>query len=168
VALHEPVPSVVDEAAVIALSTGRVVSRVTYGDGLPPVEPVLSPDARYLAENDPERRAASIRDLTSGEVVGHVTGLVTGFSGDSRLVVTDGELGSPTPESRVAVVDWRWRRTVWAGAGHAVPLAGRPGGEQLALAVTTDPGAPPRTLLVDAGRAVELDPSPSRAGSLAA
>jgi hypothetical protein len=34
--------------------------------------------------------------------------------------------------------------------------------------VTTDPGAPPRTLLVDAGRAVELDPSPSRAGSLAA
>jgi hypothetical protein len=168
VALHEPAPSVVDETAVMALSTGRVVSRVTYDDGLPPVEPVLSPDARYLAENDPERRAASIRDLASGEVVGHVTGLVTGFSGDGRLVVTDGELGSPTPESHVAVVDWGWRRTVWAGVGHAVPLAARPGGEQLALAVTADQAAPPRTLLVDGGRAVELDPGPARAGSLAA
>jgi hypothetical protein len=68
----------------------------------------------------------------------------------------------------VAVVDWRWRRTVWAGVGHAVPLAARPGGEQLALAVTADQAALPRTLLVDGGRAVELDPGPSRAGSLAA
>jgi hypothetical protein len=93
---------------------------------------------------------------------------VTGFSGDGRLVLTDTELGPPTPASRVAVVDWQWHRTVWAGAGHAIPLAARPGGEQLALAVTTDPAAPPRALLVDAGRAVELESGQSRSGSLAA
>jgi hypothetical protein len=168
VAFHEPTPSVVDAAAVIALGTGRVLSRVTYDDGPPPVAPVLSPDSRYLAENDPQRRAASIRDLTTGEVVGHVTGLVAGFSGDGRLVVTDVELGSPTTASRVAVVDWRWNRTEWAGRGHATLLAARPAGEELVLAVTTDPAAPPRAVLVDGGRALDLDPAPSRTGSLAA
>jgi len=169
VALHEPAPPVVDATVVIALSTGRVVSRVSYDDGLPPVAPVLSPDARYLAENDPERVAASIRDLNGGDVVGHVTGLVTGFSGDGRLVVTNGELGSPATASRIALVAWAWHRTVWAGAGHAVPLAARPGGEELALAVTTDPAAPPRAVLVDGGgRAFVLDSTPSRTGSLAA
>ena len=166
VAFHDPAPPVVDRTAVISLRTGRVVSTVSYDDGLPPVAPVLSPDAHYLAENDPERRTASIRDLVSGEVVGHVTGLVTGFSGDGRLVVTDGELGAPTPASRVAVVDWGWNRTVWAAAGHAEPLAARPGGEQLALALTTDLAAPPRAVLVDgSGRALDLDAPPPRGGS---
>jgi hypothetical protein len=169
VAFHEPTPPVVDEAAVIVVGTGRVISTVSYDDGLPPVAPVLSTDARLLAENDPELRAASIRDLASGEVVGHVTGLVTGFSGDARLVLTDGELGSPTPGSRAALVDWGWNRTVWAGAGHAVPLASRPGGEELALALTTDPAAPPRALLVDgSGRALDLDASPPHGGSQSA
>jgi len=165
VALHEPTPPVVDEAAVIALGTGRVVARVAYDDGLPPVAPVLSADARYLAENDPERGTASIRDLGSGEVVGHVAGLVTGFSGDGGLVVTDTELGPPAAASRVALVDWRWRRTVWAGAGHGVPLAARPGGQEMALEVTADPAAAPHTLLVAGGRALDLDAGPPAAGS---
>jgi hypothetical protein len=169
VAFHEPTPPVVDETAVIALRTGRVVSTLSYDDGLPPVAPVLSPNARYLAENDPELRAASIRDLASGEVVGHVTGLVTGFSGDGRLVLTDGELGPPTPASRVALVDWGWNRTVWATAGHAVPLAARPGGQELALALTADAATPPQALLVDgSGRALDLDAPPPRGGSQAA
>jgi hypothetical protein len=154
---------------VIALRTGRVVSRTSYDDGLPPVAPVLSPDASYLAENDPERRAASIRDLTSGEVAGHVTGLVTGFSGDGRLVLTDAELGSPAPASRVALVDWRWHRTVWASDGHGALLAARPGGEALALALTTDPESAPRAVLVDRdGRAIDLDASEPGTGSRSA
>jgi hypothetical protein len=166
VAFHQPTPPVVDQVAVIALGTGRVVSAISYDGGLPPVAPVLSPDARSLAENDPELRVASIRDLASGEVVGHVTGLVTGFSGDGRLVLTDSELGAPTAASRVALVDWGWNRAVWTVAGHAVQLAGRPGGEELTLALTTDPAAPPRALLVDGGgRAIDLDAPPARGGS---
>jgi len=168
VALHEVAPPVVDEAALIDPRTGRVLVRVRYDDGLPPVAPALSPDARYLAENDPERRVAGIRDLVVGDVVGHVTGLVTAFSGDGRLVVTDTELGAPAPESRVALVDWRWHRTVWAGAGHGTALAASPGGEALALAVAAGPQAPRQALLVDGGRALELDPAPSSSSSMGA
>jgi hypothetical protein len=62
-----------------------------------------------------------------------------------------------------------WNRTIWAGAGHAMPLAARPGGEELALGLTTDPAAPQRTLLVDgSGRALNLDESPPPGGSQAA
>jgi hypothetical protein len=158
----------VAEVAVVRMSTGRVVSHLQYPDGAAPEAPVLAPDARHLAENDPVRAAASIRDLLTGEVVGHVTGLVTAFTGDGRLVLTDTELGAPAAASRAALVDWRWRRTIWAGAGHATPLAARPGGGEVALSLAGDSQAAPRTLLVGAGRALDLDQAPVRTGPLAA
>ncbi|HXM55782.1 MAG TPA: hypothetical protein VOB72_10365 [Candidatus Dormibacteraeota bacterium] len=147
----------VAEAMLVRMSVGRVVTHLDYADGPPPAGPVLSHDARYLAENDPDRSAAGMRDLVTGEVVGHVSGVVVAFSGDDRLVLTDSELGAPADASRATLVDWRWRRTVWAGAGHAEPLAVRPGGRQLALTLATAAGT--RTLLVDgdAGRALDLD-----------
>jgi hypothetical protein len=156
------------EVDVVRLSTGRLLSAVAYGDGPVPVAPVLSPDARDLAENDPARPVASIRDLLTGEVVGHVTGLVTGFSGDGRLVLVDAELGDPASGSHTAIVDWRWNRTVWAAAGHAEPLAARPGGRDLAVSLSTA-GGPPRTLLVSGdGSALDLDPARPTPGSSAA
>lgn len=50
----------------VRLSSGRVLTHLTYGDAPAPVAPVLSADARYLAENDPTRPIASIRDLVTG------------------------------------------------------------------------------------------------------
>jgi hypothetical protein len=156
------------EVSVVRMSTGRVVSHLAYPDGAPVEAPVLAPDARHLAENDPARAAAAIRDLLTGEVVGHVTGLVTAFTGDGRLVLTDTELGAASPSSRAALVDWRWRRTVWGGPGHATSLGARPGGGDLALQLDAGPPGTARTLLVGAGRALEIDQAPARTGPLAA
>jgi hypothetical protein len=149
-----------DETAIVTLDTGRVASRVASGDE----SPVLSADARHLAANDPEHRSAAIWDLDSGQVTGHVTGLVAAFSGDGDLVLTDSELGAPSPGSRAALVDWRWNRPVWSAPGHATALAVEPGGQTLALALAADPAAPARRLLVDpGGRPLDLDPQPASA-----
>jgi hypothetical protein len=144
------------ETMLVRMGTGAVLSRIAYGDGAAPAAPVLSHDARFLAENDPDRRVAAIRDLASGEVIGHVAGLVTAFSGDDRLVLTATEAGAPTATSRTALVDWRWGRTVWSEAGQATPLAARPDGDQVAFALAT-PGRTRILLAGRDGRALELD-----------
>jgi hypothetical protein len=83
-------------------------------------------------------------------------------------VVVDTALGEPASGSHTAIVDWRWNRTVWAAAGHAEPLAARPGGRDLALSLSTA-GGPPRTLLVSGdGSALDLDPARPAPGSSAA
>jgi hypothetical protein len=149
-----PGPYVVGEAATVRLSTGRVLSHVAYTGGA--TAPVLSHDAHHLAENDEGGRTAAIRDLTTGEVLGHVAGSVVAFSGDDQLVLTNG----PAPGARAALVDWRWGRTVWTDAGQARPLAVRPGGRDLVVSLSAGPDTGARTLLVTpgAGRVVDLDP----------
>ena len=151
-------PYVVAETARVKLSTGRVLAHEDGGD-LAAVAPVLSHDARYLAENDDGGRTAAIRDLDSGEVVGHVAGTVVAFSGDDQLVLTDTGAPGSGPTSRAALVDWRWDRTIWSAAGTAQPLAVRPGGRDLVVSLTGSSGSS-RTLLVAAGsgRVIDLDP----------
>jgi hypothetical protein len=158
-----------DEVAVIALGSGRVLTTVRYGESDAPVSWVLSPDARYLAENDPAHGTSAVRDLATGGVVGYVSGVVTAFSGDGQLVMTDSELGAPTGASRAALVDWRRDRTVWSAPGHATPLAVEPGGEEVAVALATDAAIPPLRLLVDPGRPPRyLDPQPGAGTTRAA
>jgi hypothetical protein len=145
----------VSEVDVVRLSTGAVLSRVDYRDGPPPALPVVSHDGSLLAENDPDGRSSAIRDLVTGDVVGHVTGSVVAFTGDDRLVLT-------AAARRTALVDWRWRRTIWAGAGDVEALAARPGGDQVALSLTAD--GRQRTLVVGGdGRALDLTVSSAAA-----
>jgi hypothetical protein len=150
-------PYAVAEATRIQLSSGRVLAHVDDAGG--PTAPVLSHNARYLAENDESGRTAAIRDLTTGEVLGHVAGLVVAFTGDDRLVLTNRPGSTSGPAPRAALVDWRWGRTVWAGDGRAEPLATRPGGRDVVLSLTP-PAGDSRTLLVtpEQGQVVDLGP----------
>jgi len=151
----------VSEAVRIKLSSGRVLSHVDCTGAA--TAPVLSHDARYLAENDEGGRTAAIRDLATGEVLGHVAGSVAAFSGDDRLVLTNAAGTGTAPAPRAALVDWRWDRTVWADAGSARPLAVRPGGRDVVLSLSPGPGGgEPCTLLVtpNGGGVLDLDPPP--------
>lgn len=132
-----------EEVDLVRLSTGSVLSHVAYSDGVPPVRPVLSHDGRLLAENDQDGRSAAIRDLLTGEVLGHVAGAVVAFTGDDRYVLTGAAQGIP----RTALVDWRWGRAAWEAPGQGQPLGARPGGDQVAVALTTADGRQ-RTLLI--------------------
>jgi hypothetical protein len=161
---HGPGGEVVAEATRIRPSTGRVLSRVDFADRPPLSSPVLSHGARYLAGSVDGGRTAEIRDLVSGEVVGHVGGEVVAFSGDDQLVLVDDEQQGPVPAARASLVDWRWGRTVWSDAGRAEPLAVRPRGRDLVVSLTGDGSDDAaRTLLVtaDGRRVIDLDPAPS-------
>lgn len=161
-----PGPDALVEADVIQLSTGRVVSHLTYTGGSPVTAPVLSHGGRYLAENDPVAGSAAIRDLESGDVVGHVAGTVEAFSGDDQQVLTDAGLAGTSRSPRAAVVDWRWGRSIWTAAGLAQPLAIRPGGRDLVVSLTGGPGSDARTLLVAvaSGRVIDLGAHPADGG----
>jgi hypothetical protein len=125
-------PAISATLDVVQLSTGRVVWHHDYPAGQAPVNPAISGDGRYVAENHGEppfrNPSADIRDLATGSIVGHVTGWVDDLSWDGRLAVVTTAFGSGS----TAVLDWH------AGDTGSDPrtLGGprrRPGGEDLAF-----------------------------------
>jgi hypothetical protein len=140
------------EVAVVQASAGRLLWHRLYPTWMLITDPVVSHDGRYLAENDRDERTAAIRDLTTGELVGRTSGLVTAFSGDDRLVLLDAG-------ARAAIADWRKGAVRWSEAGRAEALAERPAAPDLVIALTPLGGASPRVLLIrDGGRVTELHP----------
>ncbi len=95
----------VAEVAAMKLGSGELIAHLSYADLSAAVDPVLSHDGRNLAENDPQGHWAVIRDLLTGQVVGHVAGRVVAFSGDDQLVLTS---ASQPGDPHAAIVDWRW------------------------------------------------------------
>lgn len=140
------------EADSIQLSSGHLLSRVTYPPGAGPTSRVLSHDARYLAEYDAAQGTTSIRDLRSGAVAGTVPGAVVAFSGDDQLVLAN-ESGGAVAANLVA---WQSGQVSWSAAGAARPLAERPQGRDFALTLTP-PGGAARTLLVTGGGSRIID-----------
>ena len=140
------------EVALVQASAGRVLWRRLYPTWTLVTDPVVSPDGRYLAENDRGERTAAIRDLTTGELVGRTAGLVTAFTGDDQLVLLE---AGP----RATIADWRRGAARWSETGRAEALAERPDGRDLVVLLTPPGGAAPRTLLIRAGgRVTELHP----------
>lgn len=149
-----PQQPTVAEVAVLKLGSGEVRSHLSYADLPAAIDPVLSHDGRYLAENDPQGAWAAIRDLRTGQVIGHVAGRVVAFSGDDQLVLTS---ASQPADPHAAIVDWRWGRTIWAARGGATALAERPSGRELIVRLAA-PASVERTILVRSdGRALDLD-----------
>jgi hypothetical protein len=103
---------------VVRLSDATSLLTHQYGQHFSPrtdprdfIELVASRDGRYVAENDSQRTKVTIRDLTSGVVVGQFeSGAVSAFTWNADRVV----LGNDT---QTAVVDWVNHRTIRRLAG---------------------------------------------------
>jgi hypothetical protein len=148
----------VTETALIQLSTGSLVGHVAQPESATVSDLVVSPDARYLAENDRQHQAADVRDLVNGQVVRHLPALVSAFSGDGRLALLAGDVFPTRPSAGSAIVDWRTGHRVWSDRSPAAVLAVRPGGGDFALVLA---GQVERHLLVRPdGSALDLDASP--------
>jgi hypothetical protein len=90
---------------------------------------VASSDGRYVAENDPRRTKATIRDLTTGVVVGRFeSGAVSAFTWRSDRVVLGNDI-------QTAVVDWVNHRTIRRLAGGNSGAFARQGSDDAVVCV---------------------------------
>jgi hypothetical protein len=103
---------------VVKLSDGSPLLTHQYGTHFLPrtdprdfIELVASRDGRYVAENVGQRTRATIRDLTTGVVVGTFeSGAVSAFTSNGHRVVAGND-------TQTAVVDWVNHRTIRRLAG---------------------------------------------------
>jgi hypothetical protein len=103
---------------VVKLSDGSPLLTHQYGTHFLPrtdprdfIELVASRDGRYVAENVGQRTRATIRDLTTGVVVGTFeSGAVSAFTWNGDRVVAGND-------TQTAVVDWFNHRTIRRLAG---------------------------------------------------
>jgi hypothetical protein len=121
---------------VVKLSDGSPLLTHQYGPHFPPrtdprnfIELVASRDGRYVAEDDPQRTKATIRDLTTGLVVGTVeSGAVSAFSWNGDRVVAGND-------AQTAVVDWVNHQTIRRLAGGNSGAFARQGSDDVVVCV---------------------------------
>ena len=121
---------------VVKLSDGSRLLTHQYGQHFSPrtdprdsIELVASRNGHYVAENDSQRTKATMRDLTTGVVVGTVeSGAVSAFSWNGDRVVAGND-------TQTAVVDWVNHRTVRRLAGGNSGAFARQGSDDVVVCV---------------------------------
>ena len=128
---------------VVQLSTGRILWTRPYTlDGTTTVDIRASRDGQYIAEVKytccPGTASATTIYGPTGEVLGHVSGRVEGFSWDGSLAVQMADYAGP-----VAVIRWRDGTVLWTGPSGAAfqDALPEPGGQRIAVSVG-DPERP--------------------------
>jgi hypothetical protein len=109
---------------VVQISTGRILWTRSNGGDIG-----SSRDGQYLAEVANATRSATTIYGPTGAVLGHVAGVVNGFSWDGSLVVV-GDYSGP-----VSIVRWRDGTVLWSGpsaAGYWTAMP-EPGGQRVAV-----------------------------------
>jgi hypothetical protein len=109
---------------VVQISTGRILWTRSNGGDIG-----SSRDGQYLAEVGNATRSTTTIYGPTGAVLGHVAGVVNGFSWDGSLVVV-GDYSGP-----LSVVRWRDGTVVWSGpsgAGYWTAMP-EPGGQRVAV-----------------------------------
>jgi hypothetical protein len=123
-------------AALVRLSTGQVVSRVSMGNRS---NALFSLDGRYMSVPDKTQGTSTIVDLSTGATVSVEHRDVVAFSADDSRVVENSlfELqgGGQGGVGQTFVVDWRTGQVLFARSGWDVGVRERPGSADLALTV---------------------------------
>jgi hypothetical protein len=109
---------------VVQISTGRILWTRANGGDLG-----SSRDGQYLAEVGNATRSTTTIYGPTGAVLGHLAGVVNGFSWDGSLVVV-GDYSGP-----VSVVRWRDGAVLWSGPSVAAYWTAlpEPGGQRIAV-----------------------------------
>jgi hypothetical protein len=123
--------------SVVRLSSGR---RVAF-DPADSSMVAVSPDTRYIAEANQFGSMTTIRDMTTGRVVGRLgPGEVVAISSSGKVAVqvhpgTVRPPGTPPPSPSVDMVELATGRAIWSSPGYRADLVGDPSGSAFAIGV---------------------------------
>jgi hypothetical protein len=128
------------QVSAVKLSTGRVISPRWLGSREPDQQLALSGDGRYAGAQHLEGNVAKtdIIDTRTDKVVGAVTGVPLAMSWAGRFIVVRRTYD-------IAVIDWRTHTATWVSRATATgqetaTVSARPRSDDLALAVSSQPG----------------------------
>jgi hypothetical protein len=132
---------------VIRPSDGGQVLRLDYPAPAPFVNVRVSEDTRYLVGSPAggaTRPRSTVVDLTTGQQVAQLDGVGMQFSSDDRFLA----VSSFTSEVAVtggtgSLVEWRTGRMAWQGQGQLAVLGFDPGGQAIAVQLSSRDARPP-------------------------
>ena len=144
------------EVQVVNLSTGAIEYKRQYplgnlggqlesgtrGDW---VLVAASRGGQYLAESGVFNGSTTIRQVPTGNEVGHLSGTVLGFSWDGSSVVTSVNTGG---SREVQFIKWADQHVIWHRPGVAQSMLPRPSSDDVLIGITNPAGDTDETVVV--------------------